>query len=127
MLEQAILEALLSGDYQPFAILRAQLRGLVVSDRRMTGRGFFTKFEISSQCERLSGMKDAIFGDVEATIPGLKSGAGFLLFLKHGALDQLEGYSYGEDWPTHIDNFELSYFGGHDRDWEQIKRAFERT
>jgi hypothetical protein len=36
-------------------------------------------------------------------------GAGFLLTIADGYLDELEGYSYDEPWPGEIVSFTLSY------------------
>ena len=50
------------------------------------------------------------FGDVVADIPGVKNGGlGFFLYVRDGYLHKLEGYTYGEDWPSNVSNFRLSY------------------
>jgi hypothetical protein len=61
------------------------------------------------------------FGDVVAEIEGLKHGAGFLLFITDGALDELEGYCYDEAWPKEVIGFKLAYFGGSERDMKSLK------
>ena len=45
--------------------------------------------------------------DVTVEIEGLRHGAGFVLFLGDGLLDMLEGYSYGEPWPSRVGRFSL--------------------
>jgi hypothetical protein len=57
------------------------------------------------------------FGDVIAEVNGLRNGAGFLLYVTDGVLDVLEGYSYGEQWPSTINNFKLGYTKGKERDF----------
>ncbi len=64
---------------------------------------------------------DIKFGDVIGDIPGLASGAGFLLYIKNGVLDMLEGYSYDEPWPESINSFNLKYMNGERRDWVALK------
>lgn len=54
--------------------------------------------------------------DVDAEIEGLKHGAGFILLVSEGYLDQLEGYSYDEPWPKQIGQFEVRYQTGGERD-----------
>ena len=46
---------------------------------------------------------------LKVTVPGLKYGLGFLVYIDNGLLKMLEGYTYGEPWPEHIDAFTLSY------------------
>jgi hypothetical protein len=68
---------------------------------------------------RIAGL-DAKFGDVVAALPGLTNGAGFLLYLKDGLLDMLEGYSFDEAWPVSTDVFELKYNNDRLRDWGDL-------
>jgi hypothetical protein len=37
----------------------------------------------------------------------LQYGAGFLLYIKDGMLNMLEGYCYEDKWPNDFENFEL--------------------
>jgi hypothetical protein len=109
-LEMAVLQKLLGGDHPVLTVLRAQLFGLSVVLREETGTGFFTEFAVGdTACPAVLPLPRVQFGDVEATIPGLKHGAGFLLYVEEGLLHMLEGYSYEEPWPDHIDQFSLKY------------------
>lgn len=109
-LEAAVLQKLFDGDHPVLASLREQLSGLSVKNRERTGVGFFTEFSVAHAARPapiLSG--SARFGDVEATIGGLKHGAGFLVYVDAGFLSMLEGYSYDEPWPARVDEFALRY------------------
>ncbi len=44
-------------------------------------------------------------GDLE----GVAHGAGFVLFIRDGALACLEGFTYDEPWPETIKSFTLNY------------------
>lgn len=46
---------------------------------------------------------------MNAVVDGLQYGAGFVIFMRGGRLDILEGYSYGEPWPKEIRGFNLTY------------------
>jgi len=107
-LERAVLQKLLDGDHPALKVLRAQLEKCGVASREMTGSGFFTGLEVerTSDIEPLAGL-DVRFGDVEASIPGLEHGAGFVLLIRDGYLAELEAYSYEEPWPADVDGFEL--------------------
>ena len=65
-----------------------------------------------------------VFGDVHATIDGLKHGAGFLLYIDSGFITTLEGYSYEGTWPNNQSRFDLTYESS-DREslWKQIAKA----
>ena len=111
-LERAVLEKLLDGEHPVLQALRAQLEVSEVSARTFTGVGFFTTFKVPPQAPAAPVKAASLaFGDVVATIPGVQHGAGFVLFIKDGRLDTLEGYTYDEDWPESIPAFELDYVG----------------
>ncbi|MBS1910946.1 MAG: hypothetical protein JST22_03075 [Bacteroidetes bacterium] len=118
------MKLLLEGDEPAIATLRQQLDACRVESRELTGAGFYVKFAVPNFAPRISGNKSFNFGDVSADIDGLASGAGFVLFVKDGALDMLEGYSYDEPWPTEIKNFRLSYTTGIARDWQSLRKKW---
>jgi hypothetical protein len=106
--EQALLEKLLAGDHPVLAVLRAQVQAARVASREYTGSGFYLSFDIPPEAPALR--KESFqFGDVNAAIDGLQHGAGFVVFVRGGRLDMLEGYSYDEPWPTEIRGFRLTY------------------
>ena len=108
-LEYAVLEKLLAGDDQRLAQLRRQLENAIVSKRKMTGVGFFTTLSVLDATARLDERSFELV-DVTADITGLTHGAGFVLFIRNGLLDTLEGYTYGEDrWPEKISSFRVRY------------------
>jgi hypothetical protein len=123
--EDSVLRFLLAGDDPVLSLLQIQLSTSAVVSRKMTGQGFYLRFKVPSTVQRLHEKldvrKDFSFGDLGASIKGLKEGAGFILWIKDGALHSLEGYSYEENWPDEIDQFELQYFVGEERDLESLR------
>ena len=111
-LEQAVLKKLLAGENPTLAALRAQAEGARLKSRENTGAGFFCYFDVPSEAKPV-GEGSFHLGDVDAVIPPLAHGAGFVLFITSGKLDRLEGYSYDEPWPADIQKFELRYQGDH--------------
>jgi hypothetical protein len=108
-LEQAVMEKLLEGDNPVLGDLREQFRQIESVEREFTGAGFRTKFRLAPDVRPLS-KGFLTFGDVAASIPELKNGAGFVLFVRDGVLKELEGYTYGdESWPSQASRFELGY------------------
>jgi hypothetical protein len=107
---------LLNGEDEVLANLRKQLDVCQVPKREMTGVGFFTTFEVPAHVPRAT-QKSFHLGDVNGTVEGTKHGVGFVLFVKAGTLEMLEGYTYDEPWPDSTERFELSYNKGqHDLD-----------
>ncbi|MGB6374921.1 MAG: hypothetical protein WBF22_16515 [Methylocella sp.] len=110
-LEQAVLEKLLSGESERYQILRKQYDALRVSERKMTGVGFFTRFSIPDEVPKLPDEASLHISDVAADLTDLEHGAGFVLFIKKGGINMLEGFTYGEPWPRIVRSFHLYYDG----------------
>jgi len=106
------MQRLLAGDGEPLETLRNQHDSAFVVGRKLTGSGFFLYFCVPAGVERLANKPSFRFGDVVASIDGLQFGAGFILHVKDGSLDALEGYSYEEPWPREISNYSLSIDAG---------------
>lgn len=106
--EQAVLEKLFAGSHPALGVLRAQAQAAQLVSRRNTDRGFFLDFDVPASAPVLAE-HDFHFGDVRAAVDGLSLGAGFVVFVRKGRLEALEGYSYGEPWPNEIRGFQLTY------------------
>jgi len=119
-LERSVMEMLLAGGDEVLAGLRCQFVTSTIASRETTGVGFYTTFNLPNVVSRVAGGKSFKFGDVNATMPCLQHGAGFLLFVKDGILEMLEGYTYDEPWPSQIATFELSYVNAM-RDWDTLR------
>jgi hypothetical protein len=96
--ESLVMDRLLAGDSPALKTLRQQLAVASVSNREFSGIGFFTHFLVPETVERLAGNGNLTL-DVFADLEGVESGAGFILFIKDGALDMLEGYVQVGKWP----------------------------
>jgi hypothetical protein len=108
-LELAVVEKFLAGEHPVLESLRQQLPAARVKSETETGVGFHSTFVLPAEAVPAPVTGRIEFGDVDATIPGLKHGAGFLLFIRNGLLHKLEGFSYDEPWPKHVDGFSLGY------------------
>jgi hypothetical protein len=107
-LEQAVLDKILAGDHPVLATLRLQAKNARLVKRELTGVGFFCDLEVPPK-HRLEGKTKFEIGGVHGKLDGLEHGAGFVLFVRDGRLDMLEGFSYDEPWPNEIRSFSLSY------------------
>jgi len=122
LLEKQVLQKFLFGENEILDILRKQVLMASVSSREMTGVGFFTKFVIPSDAQRILSHTKFILSDVIGTASNVKDGVGFVLFIGNGVLATLEGYTYDEPWPNEIQNLELSYSAGKIRDMDNLNK-----
>jgi hypothetical protein len=97
-------------DPTPDKKLVEQYKIAKVTDRKFTGRGFFTDYEIPDGKYRLDDDSlNTTLGNIGANINDLKYGVGFVVFIKNGLISCLEGYTYGEEWLGEIDSYEFFY------------------
>jgi hypothetical protein len=114
-LEQAVLEKLISGESERYRILQKQIPALRVTERKMTGVGFFTSFSLPDEAPKLPDEASLEISDVGADLNDLEHGAGFVLFIRKGGINMLEGFTYDEPWPPNIRSFHLYYDGTSER------------
>jgi hypothetical protein len=114
-----VLEKLLTGELPILEALRAQARIGRVEERSMTGVGFFTTFAVPTEAPPVQGSFQ--LGDVLSRIEGLSHGAGFVLWVKNGVLDMLEGYTFDEPWPEQIGDFSLEYIDDRQKDLQRLR------
>ena len=107
-----MLDKLLAGEDANLQILRKQLALAEVVQRVNTGVGFYIRFGLPQNVERLTNRQRITLGDVNADVEGLNFGIGFVLFISDGALEMLEGYTYDERWPDEIKRYDLNYIDG---------------
>lgn len=93
----------LDGDDSVLSALRDQVSQVAVEQREFTGVGFFTQLKVSEIATSLRG--SARISDVSAELPGLRQGAGFVIFVDDGKLSSIEGFAYDEPWPVLIESF----------------------
>ncbi len=97
-MERIALEMLLAGDDDRLTVLRAQLAGIEVASRELSGSGFFTNLRVLAMHPRAKTAERLVIDDVCAKITGRTIPVGFLLFVTDGALDMLECCGTGT-WP----------------------------
>ena len=107
LLEQKVIEAILEGNEENKKILLEQYKKSKISEREFSEVGFFTSFSVSSDSKQIESKSMTLGETVHANIPSLKNGAGFVLFIRNGKIDVLEGFTYGEKWPKKITDFEI--------------------
>ena len=123
-IEERVLALLLEGRGEILSALQKQIASLRVKERKLTGVGFITEFVNVDSNGRLPENPTFTLGDVSAKINGLQNGAGFVLFVRDGYINTLEGYTYDEPWPECITEFDVFYSHGK-RDEETLIKSIE--
>jgi hypothetical protein len=117
-LERRVLEVLLSNGHPMLSLLRQQAENAEVISRELTGHGFFAQFRVPTEL-RLAGNPSFQLTDVIGSAQNVKNGVGFVLFVKSGVLSMLEGFTYNEPWPDHLQELKLEY-SNKDRDFSGL-------
>lgn len=116
-LERAVIEKALEGIAPEWAGLRLQTECARVVGREQSIHGFYATLQIPDVRLRLSPSVSLVIADVVADIEGLELGAGFVVFVTDGLLSLLEGYTFGESWPTApIPKYQLRHWDSQRRD-----------
>jgi hypothetical protein len=109
-MEDEAMKMLIKSDANNSHVLLEQYNNAVISERRFTGCGFFTDFEIPSRISRLQGKLDGPIGTVVGRVGDLAVMVGFLLFLHDGHISTLECHELDiSGFPTVITSYSLSY------------------
>jgi len=133
-LERQVIATLLAPDHPVMDALRRQVDECKVTSREFTGHGFFSALAVPVGVEPAPVTRHQLhLGQVFAAIEGLERVAGFVLFVREGVLDMLEGFAHGEPWPDVLGRFEINpdgvaYFQGDgETDLEQVEAAWDRS
>jgi hypothetical protein len=92
-LESAVLEKMLRQASADQFTLAEQLKGASVLRRQNTGAGFSTRLQTN---EKTKAMEAKFIGNTFANIKGLNHPMTFILFVKNGMIDTLEGAATDE-------------------------------
>lgn len=100
--ERRVLDAILAGKQPRSPELERQVARATVEKREIEGVGFFTTFARDPGTAPVPGCPNLAFGDPPTKIRGLQHGMGFVLFVRDGRLDMLEGYAWDEPLPAEL-------------------------
>lgn len=104
--ENTVMETILQEKTERNKSLLEQYRISKVISREFTGYGFYTDFEVSNFDLALPNKENLELGCL-GNLEGIKNGAGFILFVRNGFIEMLEGYTYDEQWPNEVCTFTL--------------------
>jgi hypothetical protein len=106
-LENAVLETMCQQPGKHFETIKQQLAAASVGRREFSGVGFFTDFIVPADATVKRDLPDMELTGVGAEFPNLAHGAGFVLFIREGVINMLEGFTYDENWPEKTDAFKI--------------------
>jgi hypothetical protein len=86
-----------------------------VRSRSLTGAGFLTEFEPSPELKAFADEVSLRWGKVGARLNVTRTETGYLVYVDGGRITAVEGYTYGEEWPSKIDSIE----------WYELKEGSE--
>lgn len=106
--EREVMEMIAKENPKYEAKIMAQYENAHVTGREFTGHGFFTNFEVTDPADSLGEGYDNQLGALTVEFPEVKYGGGFVLFIKNGFIEMLEGAVNGDDpWPEPITQYKL--------------------
>ena len=127
-LEKTAMEWLLAGDDPVLHILRAQYACARPVRRELSGVGFYLYFStpVSQGIlhQKVCAKPSFCFGDVQASSDAMNGRIGFLLWVTHGLIDMLEGYTDLGDFPEDTGSFSLQYLYEGPRELDAIRKIW---
>lgn len=80
----------------------------LVLSRHVGGSGFMTVFRDDPILHILPNSCNEDISPCEATLDGKSNPFGFVIMIKHGTIEWLEGFSYdGEPWPEELHGYRI--------------------
>ena len=105
--EKEVMEKILDSCEKPYCILRHQYLNSTIVSREFTGAGFFTHFAVPDELA-VPGM-EGLIQDVFARFNNSDLIYLFVLFIRNGKIDCLEGFTGYGDWLYDYDRAILCY------------------
>lgn len=107
-LELAALHSIFSETPELAPELERQLAVATVRERENSGAGFFTTISIPDDSVRV-GAPRVLGYETQARVPSLEHGLGFVLLVRDGRLDLLEGFCQGPETTATLDLTALTF------------------
>ena len=105
--EKMIIQDIMNQYPEYTRFLEKQFISSKVIVRKIFSYGFYTEFYVSNKDARILGAPNLMLGKNQWRINDLKNGSDYIFWIKDGMIKALEGFSYGEQWPSEIKNAEL--------------------
>lgn len=120
--EKRLMRMILAGNEKTLETLREQYAIARIKSVESSDVGFFIRFLIRNQKNLNINNKSFEIGDVDGNINGIRGALGFILYVKDGFIEALEGYTNVVDkWPKSNQKITLTYDSGEERNIEKLK------
>jgi hypothetical protein len=106
-LEQAILKSMLADGQLHPARMSVNFDIVTVKDREFTGVGFLTELTPSDELRLFGPGVNFRWGRVGARLNAASIETGYIVYVDDGYVTTVEGYTYGDQWPSSVEQFEL--------------------
>ena len=106
-LARAVIRKILPQTGIDYPTFKYQYENAEVVETKMYRRGFDIRFRMKKGIPAVGAEGQRTYGTVSAQIPELAYGMGFILWVKDGMIQSLEGYSYEEDLPEIVEKYTL--------------------
>ncbi len=106
-LEKTIIESMIGDSELTLANPKIHLHKMIVTNREFTGAGFFTEIQRSPDTRLFDEGLSMHWGRVGARLNADAIKTGYLVYVEDGYVTLIEGYTYGDEWPTEMEGIEL--------------------
>lgn len=122
-----VMNLLLNGEVEVLKILAHQYERSEVKEIEESGKGIFVSFKVDDEIMPLSNnvKQNFAFGDVNGVIDGVEGAVGFILFIRNGYLDTLEGYAnIPGSWDSLTEDIPLVYMDHQKRNLKELEKKW---
>ena len=124
-LADQVMNLLLNGEDEVLRILREQYKNAGIVLEEDNESGFYINYYVDRIINPISLVNSTFqIGDVDGMINGIDGAVGFILYIKDGYLEMLEGYTNAVDkWPETDAEINLDY-DSQPRNYELLQKKW---
>ncbi|MCM1091553.1 MAG: hypothetical protein NC092_05695 [Butyrivibrio sp.] len=124
-LADQVMNLLLNGEDEVLRILREQYKNAGIVLEEDNEAGFYINYYVDRTINPISLVNSTFqIGDVDGMINGIDGAVGFILYIKDGYLEMLEGYTNAVDkWPETDAEINLDY-DSQPRNYELLRKKW---
>ncbi len=106
--ERDVMEYIAKETPEYEANIMAQYEKCRIIERKFTGHGFLSEFELADTSDPIGEEHVTQLGNLRVQIPGVEHVVGFVLNIEQGSIKSLEGFICGnENWPETITEYKV--------------------
>jgi len=106
-LEKQVIATMIADPGVAAARAAPNFEDVIVTAREFTGVGFLTELERSENLRIFNEDVTFRWGKVGARLNASATESGYVVYVDDGYITGVEGYTYGETWPSSVEEFEL--------------------